>query len=118
MTSTIATFIASYSADAISDAFIYSIFILLIGSSILAFLGRAPRFTASTTNILTSLGILGTFAGIVVGLMEFNPTNIDGSIESLLAGLKTAFLTSLVGMAASIAYKAIWEWSHRKMKQR
>ena len=107
MTGSIATFIASYSADAISDAFIYSIILLLIVSSILAFLGRSPRFTASTTNILTSLGILGTFAGIVVGLMEFNPSNIDGSIESLLAGLKTAFLTSLVGMAASIVYKAI-----------
>ncbi|CAI2307198.1 conserved hypothetical protein [Vibrio parahaemolyticus] len=99
--------IASYSAASISDAFIYTIFFLLIASSILAFLGKAPRFTASTTNILTSLGILGTFAGIVVGLMEFDPSNIDGSIESLLSGLKTAFLTSLVGMAASIIYKAI-----------
>ncbi|ELB7604705.1 TPA: hypothetical protein KD105_001002 [Vibrio parahaemolyticus] len=107
MTDFIASIIASYSAASISDAFIYTILLLLVVSSILAFLGKAPRFTASTTNILTSLGILGTFAGIVVGLMEFEPTNIDGSIESLLAGLKTAFLTSLVGMAASIIYKAI-----------
>lgn len=107
MTDFLASIIASYSAASISDAFIYTILFLLVASSILAFLGTAPRFTASTTNILTSLGILGTFAGIVVGLMEFNPTDIDGSIESLLAGLKTAFLTSLVGMAASIIYKAI-----------
>ncbi|GAB7230950.1 MotA/TolQ/ExbB proton channel family protein [Vibrio rotiferianus] len=107
MTDFLASIIASYSAASISNAFIYTILLLLVASSILAFLGKAPRFTASTTNILTSLGILGTFAGIVVGLMEFNPTDIDGSIESLLAGLKTAFLTSLVGMAASIIYKAI-----------
>ncbi|HII4381611.1 TPA: hypothetical protein ACY4P7_003678 [Vibrio parahaemolyticus] len=107
MTELIATFIASYTAGSISDAFIYVILLLLALSSVLAFLGKAPRFSASTTNILTSLGILGTFAGIVVGLMEFNPSDIDGSIESLLAGLKTAFLTSLVGMAASIVYKAI-----------
>ncbi|EPA8652175.1 hypothetical protein ACQ7RL_001618 [Photobacterium damselae] len=107
MTDFLASIIASYSAASISDAFIYTILLLLVVSSILAFLGKAPRFTASTTNILTSLGILGTFAGIVVGLMEFEPTNIDGSIESLLAGLKTAFLTSLAGMAASIIYKAI-----------
>ncbi|EDL69253.1 hypothetical protein [Vibrio campbellii] len=107
MTDFLASIIASYSAASISDAFIYTILLLLVASSILAFLGKAPRFTASTTNILTSLGILGTFAGIVVGLMVFNPTDIDGSIESLLAGLKTAFLTSLVGMAASIIYKAI-----------
>ncbi|HFQ5208949.1 TPA: hypothetical protein ACGVAJ_002343 [Vibrio vulnificus] len=107
MTDILASIIASFSATAISDAFIYTIIILLVVSSVLAHKGKAPRFTASTTNILTSLGILGTFAGIVVGLMEFNPTDIDGSIESLLAGLKTAFLTSLVGMAASIIYKAI-----------
>ncbi|EHK9017669.1 hypothetical protein K6648_000152 [Vibrio vulnificus] len=107
MTDFLASIIASYSAASISDAFIYTIVLLLIVSSVLAFLGKHPSFTASTTNILTSLGILGTFAGIVVGLMEFDPSNIDGSIESLLAGLKTAFLTSLVGMAASILYKAI-----------
>ncbi|KJF90748.1 hypothetical protein [Photobacterium leiognathi] len=107
MTDILADIIASFSAAAISDAFIYSIFFLLVLSGVLAYVGRAPRFTASTTNLLTSLGILGTFAGIVVGLMEFNPTDIDGSIESLLAGLKTAFLTSLVGMASSIIYKAI-----------
>ncbi|HAS8421897.1 TPA: hypothetical protein I7747_04695 [Vibrio vulnificus] len=107
MTDFLASIIASYSAASISDAFIYTILLLLVVACILAFVGKAPRFTASTTNILTSLGILGTFAGIVVGLMEFNPTDIDGSIESLLAGLKTAFLTSLVGMAASIIYKAI-----------
>ncbi|HIF9518431.1 TPA: hypothetical protein ACX6SR_002869 [Photobacterium damselae] len=107
MTDFLASLIASYSAASISDAFIYTILLLLVISSILAFLGKVPRLTASTTNILTSLGILGTFAGIVVGLMDFDPSNIDGSIESLLAGLKTAFLTSLVGMASSIIYKAI-----------
>ena len=107
MTNFLASTIASFSAEGISNAFIYSILALLIVSAVLAYKGKAPRLTASTTNILTSLGILGTFAGIVVGLMEFNPSDIDGSIESLLGGLKTAFLTSLVGMASSIIYKAI-----------
>ena len=107
MTELLANLIASYSAEFISDAFIYLILFLLTLSVVLAALRKAPRFTASTTNILTSLGILGTFAGIVVGLMDFDPSNIDGSIESLLAGLKTAFLTSLVGMASSIVYKAV-----------
>lgn len=32
---------------------------------------------------------------------------IDASITNLLDGLKTAFITSLVGMAASIAYKIL-----------
>lgn len=107
MTNFLASTIASFSAESISNAFIYSILALLMVSAVLAYQGKAPRLTSSTTNILTSLGILGTFAGIVVGLMEFNPSDIDGSIESLLGGLKTAFLTSLVGMASSIIYKAI-----------
>ena len=106
MTELLASFIASFSAESISNSFIYLILLLLVSSILLAVLGKAPRFTASTTNILTSLGILGTFAGIVVGLMDFDPQNIDGSIESLLSGLKTAFLTSLAGMAGSIFYKA------------
>lgn len=99
MTDQIASFIASFSANAISDAFILIIIALMIVSVTLSAFGKAPRLTASTANLLTSLGILGTFAGIVVGLMDFDPKNIDGSIESLLSGLKTAFLTSLVGMA-------------------
>lgn len=107
MTDQIASFIAAFTANAISDAFILIIIALMIVSIALSAAGKAPRLTASTANLLTSLGILGTFAGIVVGLMDFDPKNIDGSIESLLSGLKTAFLTSLVGMAGSIVYKAI-----------
>ncbi|CCN34617.1 putative membrane protein [Vibrio nigripulchritudo SO65] len=107
MTELLSTFIASFSAESVSNVFINLIVVILVISSILAFLGKAPRFSSNTSNLLTSLGILGTFAGIVVGLMEFDPKNIDGSIESLLSGLKTAFLTSLVGMAASIIYKSI-----------
>ena len=67
MTELLASFIASFTAESISNSFIYLILLLLVSSVILAVLGKAPRFTASTANILTSLGILGTFAGIVVG---------------------------------------------------
>ncbi|RXJ71675.1 hypothetical protein CS022_20265 [Veronia nyctiphanis] len=107
MTNSIAAFIASFSAISISNAFISLIALLLVLSTIFVVTDKANNFTSNTANLLTSLGILGTFAGIVVGLMEFDPSNIDGSIESLLAGLKTAFLTSLVGMAASIIFKGL-----------
>lgn len=107
MTNFLASKIASFSAESISNAFIYFIIILMVASLVLAFSGRAQRFTENTTNLLTSLGILGTFAGIIVGLMDFEPTDIDGSIEALLSGLKTAFLTSLVGMTGSILYKGL-----------
>src|SRR5690606_34257188 len=64
-------------------------------------------FLQYTPTLLTSLGILGTFAGIIIGLLSFDPDNIDGSIALLLNGLKTAFITSLAGMALSIAFKAL-----------
>jgi len=69
--------------------------------------GKAKEYVHYTPALLTSLGIFGTFAGIVVGLMAFNANDIDGSIEGLLNGLKTAFLTSLVGIILSIIFKII-----------
>lgn len=56
---------------------------------------------------MTSLGILGTFLGIVIGLVQFDTNNIDRSIPFLLEGLKTAFLTSIVGMIGTICFKVI-----------
>jgi hypothetical protein len=69
--------------------------------------GRASDYVSYTPALLTSLGIFGTFAGIVIGLMAFDANNIDGSIEGLLNGLKTAFLTSLVGIILSITFKVL-----------
>jgi len=50
----------------------------------------------------TTLGVFGTFLGIVIGLQDFNTTDIQGSIPQLLDGLKTAFWTSIYGILASI----------------
>lgn len=51
---------------------------------------------------LSTLGVLGTFWGITVGLSEFKTNNLEGSIPVLLEGLKTAFYTSLLGMISSM----------------
>lgn len=51
---------------------------------------------------LSTLGVLGTFYGIYVGLQDFDPHNIQASIPLLLDGLKTAFTTSLWGMSLSL----------------
>jgi F0F1-type ATP synthase membrane subunit b/b' len=51
------------------------------------------------------LGILGTFAGIISGLMFFRTDNIQVSIPYLLNGLKTAFITSIVGIIFSLILK-------------
>jgi chromosome segregation ATPase len=68
---------------------------------------RANDFVLYAPALLTSLGIFGTFAGIVIGLMAFDARDIDGSIEGLLNGLKTAFFTSLVGIILSILFKVV-----------
>lgn len=68
---------------------------------------RSNDFVLYAPALLTSLGIFGTFAGIVIGLMAFDANDIDGSIEGLLNGLKTAFFTSLVGIILSILFKVI-----------
>ena len=47
-----------------------------------------------------TLGVLGTFIGIATGLLTFN-TGIDSmhdSVINLLSGMKTAFITSIMGM--------------------
>ena len=53
-------------------------------------------------NEIVSLGVLGTFIGIAIGLYHFDVTNIKDSMPHLLDGLKTAFITSGVGIFFSI----------------
>ena|GEM_PF-500930 len=64
-------------------------------------------FNRHAPTALTTIGVIGTFLGIYVGLMDFNVKDIDGSIPSLLAGLKIAFSTSIMGMIASVLLKFI-----------
>ncbi|MEN8219906.1 MAG: DUF1566 domain-containing protein [Pseudomonadota bacterium] len=53
-------------------------------------------------SIIVSMGMLGTFIGIAIGLWEFDTQNIVGSMPILLEGLKLAFITSIVGMGLVI----------------
>lgn len=64
-------------------------------------------FVDYAPSVLVSVGILGTFIGIVIGLLNFDPHDIKASIEGLLDGLKTAFITSLVGVSLSIILKVL-----------
>lgn len=56
-------------------------------------------------DILTSLGILGTFVGLVWGLRSFQPSTYEAmtsSVTSLVDGIKVAFMTSIYGLLLSI----------------
>jgi len=101
----IKNFLGSVTASGVTELFLWGIVLLFSYSVILSLVNNRSRFVVNTPNLLTSVGILGTFVGIVVGLMGFDPSNIDESIGLLLAGLKTAFITSLAGMSSAIIFK-------------
>lgn len=65
------------------------------------------RLLEMVPDIFTSLGILGTFIGLVLGLKDFQPNDyatMTTSVASLVEGIKVAFLTSIYGIAFSITY--------------
>ena len=51
---------------------------------------------------MVQLGIFGTFLGIFIGLLVFDPVDIKSSIPEFLGGMKMAFLTSVTGMFGSL----------------
>lgn len=66
--------------------------------------------------ILTTTGIFATFLGIALGLADFDAGNIESSIPSLLAGLKTAFWASVAGVGGALTIKFRHFFIGRKQK--
>lgn len=65
------------------------------------------RMLDTASGTLVGLGLLGTFLGLTLGIANFDSSNtekINESIQGLLAGMGTAFLTSLFGMGFSLAF--------------
>lgn len=103
-------FLRGANASTVTEIFIFVMLAVLVFSVLQGRKGKHDLFLEHAPAVLVSLGILGTFVGIVIGLLDFDATNIRGSIEELLEGLKTAFITSLVGMSLSITLKALDTW--------
>jgi len=64
---------------------------------------------------IVSVGVLGTFVGIFIGLQDFNPLDMKGSINTILIGLKTAFFTSIVGMFTAISLSVIQKIFYKEL---
>lgn len=65
------------------------------------------RLLNAGSGLMVGLGLLGTFLGLTLGVMDFDSSNTDAiqtSINGLLNGMGTAFATSLVGMACSLVF--------------
>ena len=68
------------------------------------------KLLTSIPSILVGLGILGTFVGLTYGISSFKTASTDeikGSIEILLSGMGTAFISSVWGMFLSLIYTFI-----------
>lgn len=68
------------------------------------------RMLDTASGTLVGLGLLGTFLGLTLGIRGFDSSNTDRineSIQVLLNGMGTAFLTSLLGMTFSIIFTFI-----------
>ena len=74
------------------------------------------RYWNSVPALLVGLGILGTFIGLVWGLIpfsdiDFKETNqIQEAIKKLLSGVSTAFVTSVWGMLTSLLFNGLEKW--------
>lgn len=62
-------------------------------------------FAGIAPGLMTSLGILGTFVGIFLGLLDFDIRTVNRSLPTLLEGLKVAFGTSILGLAAAVLFR-------------
>jgi uncharacterized protein YukE len=79
-------------------------FILIMLLLVFRYWGKAHA-SQILPSVLTSVGVLGTFVGILLGLWEFRVDQISESIPQLLEGLKIAFITSVAGIGLAMAYK-------------
>ncbi|WP_045221850.1 hypothetical protein [Desulfonatronum thioautotrophicum] len=101
-----------------ADYFLLLIFFIFIISFFLIKRRKMTEFTSYSPALLTTVGILGTFFGITIGLSSFefhSHEAIDESIPKLLGGLRMAFITSIAGMFFSIIVKSYISWSNRNL---
>lgn len=81
--------------------------IAIITCGFIGALGYQRKYIIPFSNTAITLGVLGTFVGIFIGLLNFDVNQISESIPILLEGLKTAFLTSISGMAVALILRVI-----------
>ena len=96
------------------EIYILAIFVIMGGLTlwsftiIIWFWKRHNHLVNALAATVIATGVFGTFLGIYFGLQDFDTQNIEsiqGSISTLLEGLKVAFVTSVVGIGLSILIK-------------
>lgn len=79
-------------------------------------------FYRSVPNLLTGLGILGTFLGLAFGvgaassgISSGNPSQITASLQQLLDGASLAFWTSIFGVFLSLLFVPVLHFCRRAL---
>ena len=80
-------------------------------------LKKNRKWIEQLPSLISTLGVIGTFAGITIGLVHFDPDHLDASIPRLLEGLQTAFFTSLLGMVGSLILSRRINHAYDKMDE-
>ena len=75
-------------------------------------------FRSEASTILTSMGVTGTFVGILVALQFFDVDQIEKSIRQMLEGLKIAFVTSVLGISFSVVFQLFAPYPRRWGRER
>ena len=77
---------------------------------------------AQIPGTLTGLGILGTFIGLIIGIQGIGFSSVNAalsSVQTLLAGIRVAFYTSIAGVILSlvfnITYRVTWNMMIRNL---
>jgi len=71
------------------------------------------RLIAAVPGFLTAIGVIGTFVGLQIGLSEMNISSdvtldeMKAGISTVIGGAKVAFMTSVWGVALSVAFNFI-----------
>lgn len=70
----------------------------------------------SVPTVLTGLGILGTFVGIIQALPE--SMDFENQLPAFLGGMKGAFVTSILGLCLSIIFTAYERYNLSRLEKR
>lgn len=107
----IGRFVAGLLSNPVSEVFTWIIVGYFSISAVANLFAHSNRVcygvAGSAPQVLTMTGILGTFTGIFLGLLDFDVNTINRSVPTLLEGLKVAFATSILGLFGALIFRSL-----------
>jgi hypothetical protein len=74
--------------------------------------GYNARLDMAAPGLFTGLGIFGTFVGLFLAFGSIDPAQSANSIQPLIAGMRVAFINSLVGVGLALCW-TFWSRDRR-----